>query len=722
MASVFKALAHAESAYAKALHEVATSDAALFASSNIFKLFSQKSGRRSDALLSLQAAWDAVLESINSRAALHSQVAVDLIKDVAQPLGKFASAGRLKAPLSRGKGLLANLRAAESAYTSAKASFAKAKVELKRARRAYVTEPDLDRKRRLEASYAAARKTASSARKKLVRAHKAARTFADALTTSKLPGVYAALEDLERDRGSTVNSVLHRFVSISGSVVPAIKTACFALYSSVGAVDVDADLAAFVAAHKSSLDPTSMALIAPLDPAELDDVDLQGDDARDEHGSDSGSGRDGEDVDAGDTDNADNAYDDEYDDDDGDDDADSSESVDDNRTTVAEAAAAPKQGKVAQDTGRDAADARGRERVESAGSAVGAAVDSATGSATDSALDSALDSGAGSAVGAATLATPTASPYASVATAGDEVVSSSEYETDDDVAASAIQELIQRRARAESEAAAEAAASVAADASSPESEEEEDAAVAAATAAAAARRERQRLRKEQMAAMAAARARASGPIIAAEDDDDDGGAGRGRKAGPRGKPKAKSKKNENKARARAGSRGPGGGAPPVARGGAAPSSAHDPELVAMIRSLAAHSRHNDYYALFGIGDPRAPLAAIAKARRELTQKYHPDHQKDDTARASATEQLQRINSAFTNVLRNPQTRLLYNKLCKYRASYKQMTLGALNSDQLRLAASNLKVLLKDVEAENMPMDLIAEIRLCLGIVQRRLKV
>lgn len=139
----------------------------------------------------------------------------------------------------------------------------------------------------------------------------------------------------------------------------------------------------------------------------------------------------------------------------------------------------------------------------------------------------------------------------------------------------------------------------------------------------------------------------------------------------------------------------------------------------MIRKLAAHSRNNDYYALFGISDPRAPLAKIAKARRDLTQKYHPDHQKDETARAAATIQLQRINSAFTNVLRNPQTRLLYNKLCKYRASYKQMTMGVLSADQLGLAAANLSALLKDVEADNMPVEVIAEVRLCLSIVQRR---
>jgi len=59
-------------------------------------------------------------------------------------------------------------------------------------------------------------------------------------------------------------------------------------------------------------------------------------------------------------------------------------------------------------------------------------------------------------------------------------------------------------------------------------------------------------------------------------------------------------------------------------------------------------QENDYLKIFDIEAATIPpIEELTKKRRELTQKYHPDHYPNDTnAQAQASQALSRINENF----------------------------------------------------------------------------
>lgn len=86
----------------------------------------------------------------------------------------------------------------------------------------------------------------------------------------------------------------------------------------------------------------------------------------------------------------------------------------------------------------------------------------------------------------------------------------------------------------------------------------------------------------------------------------------------------------------------------------------------ILSRLQQQAKHNNYYGILRV-DPSATQEEMARARRELTARLHPDHFTGNPERQSwAQEQVMLVNQAFTDVLRNDNNRQLYDQLCKFR--------------------------------------------------------
>lgn len=109
---------------------------------------------------------------------------------------------------------------------------------------------------------------------------------------------------------------------------------------------------------------------------------------------------------------------------------------------------------------------------------------------------------------------------------------------------------------------------------------------------------------------------------------------------------------------------------------------------------------------------------IAKRRRELTQKLHPDNLTGDKkAQEEASKKLSQINEIYANVFRRNETREVYDRVCAYRFEYHKL-LAMQDRAKMQLAANNLMLLQKQIKGLNMPRDLIEELNEVLEIIKQ----
>jgi len=148
-----------------------------------------------------------------------------------------------------------------------------------------------------------------------------------------------------------------------------------------------------------------------------------------------------------------------------------------------------------------------------------------------------------------------------------------------------------------------------------------------------------------------------------------------------------------------------------------------PELEQEITVLYRLYQENDYLKIFDIETTSIPsIEEITKKRRELTQKYHPDHyQNDTTAQAQASQALSRINEIFTNVFRQDSTRELYNRIITHRGEFKLIINMSQNQKvkaQAQQKIEQFNELRVAIKKANMPKSLIQELDQAVIVAQK----
>lgn len=134
----------------------------------------------------------------------------------------------------------------------------------------------------------------------------------------------------------------------------------------------------------------------------------------------------------------------------------------------------------------------------------------------------------------------------------------------------------------------------------------------------------------------------------------------------------------------------------------------------LLSKLNHQSQLNDYYALLGV-IPTATQEELARARREVTSKLHPDHfTGDPEQQAKVQERLVVINQAFTDVLRQENTRQLYDQLCRFREKYHRIIQQERKG--LETAKTKLSSLYTNMRKLRFPLSLLNELQLALQLI------
>lgn len=144
------------------------------------------------------------------------------------------------------------------------------------------------------------------------------------------------------------------------------------------------------------------------------------------------------------------------------------------------------------------------------------------------------------------------------------------------------------------------------------------------------------------------------------------------------------------------------------------------KMAEVLETLKQHASENDYYSLLG-ATASSTASELAQCRRDRSQELHPDHFVNDPEKQkTAEDKLSLINLAYTNVLKQENTRSLYNQLCKFRKGYSKFP--GKGKGELKVAKDKLQQLQKSLKRSGSPNSLLREIDCALQLIQQRLQI
>jgi len=236
----------------------------------------------------LKAALLSIQEEGSRAAAGHQDFANKVLNDVVKPLELFLKAkeNERKKITTEGQKRVKSVQEAKAAVEKAKENYTKATKEAEAATEAHEKASKelsaaTDNKKHQEAEKRASQKaTQLNEKAKASEApyQKAVDTANDVIAKSfgeHLPPLIDQIQTLEEERYAQLRTVLQEYLTAQRAVPTNLEERCQDIEKSISAIDIDADLAEFVDAHKSAAtEPEKLKFVSLKDPATSEAADV----------------------------------------------------------------------------------------------------------------------------------------------------------------------------------------------------------------------------------------------------------------------------------------------------------------------------------------------------------------------------------------------------------------------------------------------------------------